>query len=221
MESHFCRQSTTREYLHPDLTIEKMYYFYVQEGRQPQCSYHTYRRVFKSLNLSFHHPKKDQCSLCSSYKEGSTETKAKLEDSFAAHIAEKDSARKKKKDAKESSQENPEVIASAVFDLQQFVAEQPRIRQLRKFDTGENVNFTAIKEVMVKKDVPHLADQYNTLSLKRNTLEVLKQPVRRLNNGPIKLDSLKYENLVELCTGPTPIVRDLTFQQYFKNLPNH
>ncbi|CAH1979594.1 unnamed protein product [Acanthoscelides obtectus] len=96
-----------------------MYYFYVQEGRQPQCSYHTYRRVFKSLNLSFHHPKKDQCSLCSSYKEGSTETKAKLEDSFAAHIAERDSVRKKKKDAKESSQENPAVIASAVFDLQQ------------------------------------------------------------------------------------------------------
>ncbi|CAH1976397.1 unnamed protein product [Acanthoscelides obtectus] len=110
MESHFCRQSTTREYLHPDLTIKKMYYFYVQEGRQPQCSYHTYRRVFKSLNLSFHHPKKDQCNLCSSYKEGSTETKAKLEDSFAAHIAEKDSVRKKKKDAKESSQENPEIM---------------------------------------------------------------------------------------------------------------
>ncbi|CAH1973639.1 unnamed protein product [Acanthoscelides obtectus] len=121
MESHFCRQSTTREYLHPDLTIKKMYYFYVQEGRQPECSYYTYRSVFKSLNLSFHHPKKGQCSLCSSYKEGSTETKAKLEDSFAAHIAEKDSVRKKKKDAKESSQENPEVIASAVFDLQQNV----------------------------------------------------------------------------------------------------
>ncbi|CAH1974773.1 unnamed protein product [Acanthoscelides obtectus] len=63
-----------------------------------------------------------------------------------------------------------------------FVAEQLPIRQLRKFDTGENVNFTAIKEAMVKKDVPqlflkasHLADQYNILSLKRNTLEVLKQ----------------------------------------------
>ncbi|CAH2014687.1 unnamed protein product [Acanthoscelides obtectus] len=94
----------------------------VQEGRQPQCSYHIYRRVFKSLNLSFHHPKKGQCSLCSSYKEGSTETKAKLEDSFAAHIAEKDSVRKKKKDAKESSQENPEAIASAVFDLQQIIS---------------------------------------------------------------------------------------------------
>lgn len=394
MESHFCRQSTTREYLHPDLTIKKMYYFYKQEGRQPRCSYHTYRRVFKSLNLSFHHPKKDQCSLCSSYKEGNAEKKAELQEAFAAHTAEKESVRNKKKDAKELSKEKPEVIATAVFDLQQVislprsnesaifyrrrlsvfnftiynlgnrncfcylwneiiskrgsneistcvanylhqldnqgieevrlfadgcggqnkntivlamllhtitnakniqrislcffetnhgqsegdsahssistalalagdvfipaqlppilklarrnspytvipmdnsdfldyksVAVQLRIRSLRKFDSGEIVDYTKIKEVMVKKDVAqlflktsHLADQYYTLSLKRNTLGVLKQPVPKLNNGLIKLDDMKYKNLVELCTGPTPVVRDPTCQQYFKDLPHH
>lgn len=72
MESHFCRPSTTREYLHPDLTVKKMYYLYQNDNnvKQPRCTYNTYRRVFKSLNLSFHHPKKDQYTLCLTYKQG-------------------------------------------------------------------------------------------------------------------------------------------------------
>ncbi|CAH1963598.1 unnamed protein product [Acanthoscelides obtectus] len=43
-------------------------------------------------------------------------------DPFECSDSKTDSVRKKKKDAKESSQENPEVIASAEFDLQQVIS---------------------------------------------------------------------------------------------------
>lgn len=47
------------------LTVKKMFSLYKEEnpGKDTMCSYHTYRKVFRSLNLSFHHPKKEQCSL--------------------------------------------------------------------------------------------------------------------------------------------------------------
>lgn len=123
MESYFCRPSTTREYLHPDLTVKKMYYLYQNDNnvKQPRCSYHTYRRVFKSLNLSFHHPKKDQCTLCLTCKQGDEKKKLELEGLYNTHIAEKISVRRKKKEAKETSKLNPSVVASAVFDLQQVI----------------------------------------------------------------------------------------------------
>ncbi|CAG9766081.1 unnamed protein product [Ceutorhynchus assimilis] len=72
MASLFCRKSTSKEYLHPDLNVKQMFNLYQEESlEQPKCSYHTYPRVFESLNLSFHHSRKDQCSLCLSYREGS------------------------------------------------------------------------------------------------------------------------------------------------------
>lgn len=396
MESHFCRKSTTREFLHPDLTIKKMYHIYKTEhGEQLNCSYHTYRRVFNSLNISFHHPKKDQCSLCLSYKEGDEAKKLELEHAYSVHTAEKNAVRKKKEDAKEISVNNPDKITTAVFDLQQVIqlpisnesalyyrrrlsafnftiynignreclcflwneviskrganeistcvaqylhqldtkgieevrlfadgcggqnkntivltmmlhvvtnakninkisisffetnhgqsegdsahscistalslagdvfipaqlppilklarrnlpyhvftmngqdfgdyksiAENIRLRSTRKFDSGEEVDWTKIKEVMVNKSDlthlfiknSHLADKYHKLSLKRHTLGVLTQPVPMLNNGPIKLQADKYKDLVALCTGNTPVVRDSTFQQFFRDLPHH
>lgn len=394
MESHFCRQSTSREYLHPDLTVKKMYHFYQTDNiNQPHCSYHTYRRVFKSLNLSFHHPKKDQCSLCLSYRQADEKRKLELEDAYNTHIAEKISVRRKKEEAKETSKLSPSVLTAAVFDLQQViqlpiskesalfyrrrlsafnftiynigdkecfcflwdetiskrgaseistcvarylneldtrgikevrlfadgcsgqnrntivvgmmlyvitnakniekivlsyfetnhgqsegdsahssianaislagevfipaqlppilklarrampynvitmssddfydykgVADKIRIRSIRKFDSGEDVDWTKVKEVMVNKHKntcvfvknSHLAENYYTLSLRRNAIEVINQPLLKLNNGSIKLDAKKYNDLVKLCEGRTPVVRDELFQKFFRDLP--
>ncbi|CAG9772291.1 unnamed protein product [Ceutorhynchus assimilis] len=103
MESHSCRQSSTREYLHQYLTVEKIHYFYQNDNiNQPQCSYHTYRRIFKSLNLSFHPPKKDQCSLCLAYRQADEKRKLEPEDAYNNHTAEKISVRRKKEEAKET-----------------------------------------------------------------------------------------------------------------------
>ncbi|KAJ8883841.1 hypothetical protein PR048_015696 [Dryococelus australis] len=76
VETHYCRQSSTREYLHPELTLKKVYDLYCKEipHDQPKASFKTYTRVFGSINLSFHHPKK-KCSLCSSYRYADEERK--------------------------------------------------------------------------------------------------------------------------------------------------
>lgn len=73
VESHYCRASRSRDYLHPDLSLPKMYDMYRREYKYqlndelPSLS--TYRRVFSTKNVSFHWPKKDQCSLCMAFRE--------------------------------------------------------------------------------------------------------------------------------------------------------
>ena len=71
VESHYCRSSTNKQYLSPELNIAKMYELYKQRCKE-ECrktfSHESYRKQFNSLNLSFHQPKKDQCALCHSFK---------------------------------------------------------------------------------------------------------------------------------------------------------
>nr|CAH7755764.1 unnamed protein product [Callosobruchus chinensis] len=91
MESHYCRENSSRQYLYPDLTLRKMYELYLDESKKHKdiASMSTYVRVFKEMNLSFHSPKKDQCSLCLTYRSGEKETKLALEEKYKKHTAEK------------------------------------------------------------------------------------------------------------------------------------
>lgn len=103
VESHFCRAKTSKMYLHPDLTLHKMFFMFLDDlqslGSKLKCSYHTYRRVFKEQNLSFLSPKKDQCSLCLTYLEGDAQAKENLKIRYDSHITEKTAARQKKQNA--------------------------------------------------------------------------------------------------------------------------
>ncbi|CAG9771355.1 unnamed protein product [Ceutorhynchus assimilis] len=92
VESHYCRKSSSREYLHPDLTIPLMH------------------------NI----PKKDVCSLCITYNEGDTEKKVELEERYKAHIERKEKIRKIKQQCKDQSIADKSIL-SAVFDLQQVI----------------------------------------------------------------------------------------------------
>ncbi|KAG5898989.1 hypothetical protein JTB14_004708 [Gonioctena quinquepunctata] len=56
-------------------------------GEKPSIT--TYRNIFRSKNLSFHKPKKDQCSLCITFRNGDDNTKLKLKDIYDEHNAEK------------------------------------------------------------------------------------------------------------------------------------
>lgn len=62
MESPYCRKKTTREYLQPDLTVKKMSDMFVNENKV-HVSYQLYLSVFRSMKLSFYHPKNEQCEL--------------------------------------------------------------------------------------------------------------------------------------------------------------
>ncbi|KAG5875583.1 hypothetical protein JTB14_004741 [Gonioctena quinquepunctata] len=54
IQSHYCRAKSTREYLHPDPTISKMYSLFLEEqnevkGEKPSIT--TYRNIFRSENF--------------------------------------------------------------------------------------------------------------------------------------------------------------------------
>lgn len=69
---HYTRQDSNREYLVADLNITKLYKLYEEKctacGRDP-VKMEMHRKVFsEEYNISFHIPKKDQCNLCTKYR---------------------------------------------------------------------------------------------------------------------------------------------------------
>lgn len=119
VESHYCRKSSTKEYLHHVLSWKKIYGMFLREYNQP-VSMTLYRNVFKSMNLSFHKPKKDQCSLCVTYREGTSEVKEKLQNKYDAHNIEKEEVRRIKNECKNRAIQNI-TTCCASFDLQQVI----------------------------------------------------------------------------------------------------
>lgn len=77
MESHYCRSSSSKEYLHPDLSLYKMVDMFNNEHKSNglTTSYYTYSNEYHEMNLAIHHPKKDQCTLCNVYRTGNVEKK--------------------------------------------------------------------------------------------------------------------------------------------------
>lgn len=121
VESHYCREKSSKEYLSPQLSITKMCDMYLEEYQDKDpASLNTYRRVFKSLNVSVHKPKKDQCTLCNTYHNADEIIKSNMKESFEKHEAEKKRVRKIKEESKQKAIENKNHI-SAVFDLQQVI----------------------------------------------------------------------------------------------------
>lgn len=122
VESHYCRSNTSREYLHSDLTIKKMYAMFTEElgssASKPCLT--TYRSVFNSMNLSFLRPKKDMCGLCKTYFDGSPETKLRLKATYEEHTKTKNAIREIKKSCKTAAENDPKVVCCC-FDLQQVI----------------------------------------------------------------------------------------------------
>ncbi|CAH2019609.1 unnamed protein product [Acanthoscelides obtectus] len=156
VESHYCRASIIKMYLHPDLNLRKMHAMYLDElekvGRVEKPSFHTYRRVFKAKNLSFHSPKKDQCSLCVSYREGDDTVKHKLKARYDLHIAEKlypiiSLAR---------INSPYKVVPMKFSDFKDYksLSKDLRILSIRTSESGKNVKWTDVMEVLVTQASP-------------------------------------------------------------------
>ena len=121
IESHYTRSASKRQYLDSSLSIKKMYIQYQEYCHINQIkpvSQITYRRIFGSqYNLSFFHPKKDQCVACVKYKQSSGDQRTALETEFMEHINRKEAAEKSKNYYKELANNNVKCI-QATFDLQ-------------------------------------------------------------------------------------------------------
>lgn len=65
----------------------------------------------------------------------------------------------------------------------------------------------------------HNEQNYDSLSLKRNQQHNIKTyELRRLNAGPNKIRKDKYQDLVSLCSGVTPVIRQKEHQDFFQSL---
>ncbi|XP_058814112.1 uncharacterized protein LOC131678007 [Topomyia yanbarensis] len=66
-ESHYSREKSSKKYLSSDLSVAKMYDLYKEQCttiKAHAVHYNTYRKVFRSLNLSFRKPRVDTCNTC-------------------------------------------------------------------------------------------------------------------------------------------------------------
>lgn len=125
VESHYCRQTTTKEYLEEGLNIRKMYSLYLdwmkEISDQNICSESYYRHIFTSCyNLDFYMPKKDQCDDCVVFNNLPDDEKENARDAYNEHINNKNTARQLMNNDKEEAEKNLEIHA-ATFDLEKVL----------------------------------------------------------------------------------------------------
>ncbi|CAH1107724.1 unnamed protein product [Psylliodes chrysocephalus] len=120
-ESHYCRSSTSKEYLEGSLNISIMYRLYKEkclETHQPFVKEHFYKEIFNTkFNLGFFKPKKDLCSVCETFKNLSEVEKENKKEAFQTHTKEKALARIEKDSDKNFALNDKNILLSA-FDLQ-------------------------------------------------------------------------------------------------------
>lgn len=92
MPSHYCRSTSSKEYLTEEIqSVSKMYDLYKEWmlesfSNQPIATVRQYRDIFNSeYNISFFVAKKDQCDDCFTYKNANEEEKVILQDEHDRH----------------------------------------------------------------------------------------------------------------------------------------
>ena len=95
LPSHYCRQSSSKIYLQPDIedacALYDLFKQYLIDQNQPIISRTTLTRELKKQNISFHRPKKDRCDVCVGF-----ETSNVSQEQFDEHNRMKQSAREEK-----------------------------------------------------------------------------------------------------------------------------
>lgn len=125
MEAHYSRRDTKKFYLAADLNISVMYRSYVEtyckEEKISPISISVYRKIFNSYEpqLSFHVPKKDQCSSCNLYYNSTDKTD--LEESWQMHKRREREAMEMKDADKKKALEDPTYRAIS-FDLEAILS---------------------------------------------------------------------------------------------------
>ncbi|ESO94884.1 hypothetical protein LOTGIDRAFT_175323 [Lottia gigantea] len=124
IESHYTRSDTHRQYLNLDLSISKMYQLYklycdqLVPPKTNPVEELTYRRLFcTEYNLSFFHPKKDQCMKCSKHEILTGIDNVNFEEEYQAHLQRSKEAQAAKSSDKLRATKDSNFI-SASFDLQ-------------------------------------------------------------------------------------------------------
>ena len=95
--SHYCRSTTSKQYLEPSFqSLSQLYRVYNQKCEAEEQHLTVSRQglsdEFNRMNLGLFRPKKDECDLCTGYKVGSIS-----EEKYTEHLLNKEEARDEKK----------------------------------------------------------------------------------------------------------------------------
>ena len=122
--SHYCRHTSSKQYLPETLTLTEMYRMYANECAESMTTpvkKHFYFDIFhKDFNLAFHKPKKDMCDLCVKYSRSSDTEKDEMKQRMEEHSKNKTVCRELKEQEKLRAQSDSKVNV-ACFDLQQVL----------------------------------------------------------------------------------------------------
>lgn len=124
VSSHYCRKTSTKQYLPQGLCLSEMYRLYVSdchESGKTAAKKWLYASIFNSdFNLAFHVPKKDQCDFCNKFEKSDECTKIGLKYKMEEHMQNKILVRQLKEQMKIQAQAD-NAINVACFDLQQVL----------------------------------------------------------------------------------------------------
>lgn len=119
IESHYCRQVSTREFIDGAKTVAQLHRDYVcdcKKKNMPFANYLMYSKIFNTeYNISFFCPKKDQCEDCVAFTNSDENEREILKEKYESHIMEKDLSRQEKEKDKNNLENS---LFVAVYDLQ-------------------------------------------------------------------------------------------------------
>lgn len=97
---------------------------------------------------------------------------------------------------------------------------------MRKDDVGNNINWPSMVEYLVLKNEPnkiffktsHVTNEYSSLLVPRCDIDARTKPKRLYTKNELRIKKQKYEDLMSLCSGPTPIIKGGENVTFYKNL---
>ena len=116
---HYVRRNSARKYLDAALSLSKMYNLYeldCDEKNINPCCIGTYSNIFKTFNIGFHRPKKDQCTKCRTY-DSLNNISEDVKKEHEKHLQNKQGAREARDSDKIRAKTDP-LFASFNFDKQ-------------------------------------------------------------------------------------------------------
>ncbi|CAG9782467.1 unnamed protein product [Diatraea saccharalis] len=131
MPSHYCRQSTNKQYIDVQYrtwaevyTDFKKYLTEHDIDNSEKATYKCFLDAVHKTNISIYRPKKDQCDVCFAYK-----NKNVPEDEYQLHIKSKEQARKEKASDKERCKNG---------DIQMFTVDLQAVQTIPLLSAGSN-----------------------------------------------------------------------------------
>ncbi|KAF2881781.1 hypothetical protein ILUMI_24396 [Ignelater luminosus] len=172
-----------------------------QENKQQVATQRQYREILNSeFNIGFFKPKKDQCEICTAYKQGSETIKHKMKQKYDSHINNKEAVRSLKDLDKDFAMNDKTDI-----DFYSF-ADIVKSQNWVKDEEGDKMKISKVKEVSFCKTSVHqkmnfrydFSSSPRSINLKKSS-RTITEDLPKLHQQLLPIESKKLKGLLELC----------------------